>query len=105
MSYIHPHPQRRQPHHFCENEEHSTHFDLSLPPKLSVWPLWYLRLQTLKLWPCRTNFLGLSTRFKQTTKEHILSTQYPVLPKYFGFVALPFLAVSSTINMYSQVDK
>lgn len=41
--------------------------------------------------------------FKQTTKEeHNLSTQYPVLPKYAGFLVFSFLAGSSAINMWSH---
>lgn len=86
VSYVRPTPQK---------QEHSTQFDLSLPPKLPAWPLRYLRFHTLGLWPCRANSLRLSanTFFKQTTRgKHILSTQYPVLPKYAGFLTLPFLA-------------
>lgn len=72
-----------------------TFHPVSLPPKLPAWPLRYLRFHTLGLWPCRANSLRLSanTFFKQTTRgKHILSTQSPVLPKYAGFLTLPFLA-------------
>lgn len=46
----------RQPQHFCENKDHSTQFDVSLPPMLPAWPLRYLRFHTLGLcsaWPPR----------------------------------------------------
>lgn len=99
----------KQLQYFCENKEHSTQFDLSLPPKLPAWPLRYLRFHTLGLWLCRANCLTLSanTFFKQTTRgKHALSTQYPILPKYAGFLTLPFLAGAfSAINTWSHLDK
>lgn len=87
VSYVRPTPQK---------QEHSTQFDLNLscPPGLrDIWDF-----IPLGCGPVGTNPLRLSanTFFKQTARgKHILSTQYPVLPKYAGFLTLPFLAGES----------